>query len=135
MKHKNGSLRWILARGEAIRDEHGKPFRMAGSHSDITEKKQADEALKESRYRLELAMDAGEHGFWDWNLLTGETYFSPVYYTMLGYEDRELPMHFETFDLLIHPDDKARVMPEIQKALKKKALYCRIPPENQKRPL
>ena len=45
MKHKNGSLIWILAKGEALRDEKGIPYRMAGSHSDIHERKTAEEAL------------------------------------------------------------------------------------------
>jgi len=117
MKHKDGTLRWILAKGEALRDENGKPYRMAGSHSDITDRKNAEAALHENKLRLELAMDAGEHGFWDWNLISNETYFSPVYYTMLGYEDRELPMNFHTFNTLIHPEDKDTVMPLVKKSL------------------
>ncbi|MBN2693823.1 PocR ligand-binding domain-containing protein [bacterium] len=52
MVHKNGSLRWIQAKGEAIRDQFGKPYRMAGSHSDITETKLAETSLKESEERL-----------------------------------------------------------------------------------
>jgi PAS domain S-box-containing protein len=51
MKHKNGSLVWILAKGEAIRDDTGRPFRMAGSHSDITERKQAETDLEEQTAR------------------------------------------------------------------------------------
>ncbi len=117
MKHKDGSLRWILAKGEAIRADDGRPFRMAGSHSDITDKKRAEQELVASRRRLELAIDAAEHGFWDWDLTTGETYFSTVYYTMLGYENEELPMNFETFDKLMHPADKISVMPAIEKSV------------------
>jgi len=117
MMHKDGSPRWMLAKGEAVRDPSGKPYRMAGSHSDITVQKQAEAELAESRQRLELAMDAGEHGFWDWNLVTGETFFSPVYYTMLGYHDQELPMHIDTFVSLMHPDDVKNVMPRIQKKI------------------
>lgn len=47
MKHKNGSQVWILAKGDAVRDENGVPVRMAGSHSDITIRKQYEESLLE----------------------------------------------------------------------------------------
>lgn len=117
MKHKDGSLVWILAKGEALRDEKGIPYRMAGSHSDITARKEMEEKIKEGQIRLELAMDAGEHGFWDWNLVSNDTYFSPNYYTMLGYEDKELPMNLETFMDLINSEDAERVMPVIQDSI------------------
>ena len=45
---KNGSYRWILARGVAVRRLDGQPYRMAGSHIDITPHKLAEQALRNS---------------------------------------------------------------------------------------
>ncbi|MCF8352234.1 MAG: PAS domain-containing protein [Bacteroidales bacterium] len=58
MKHKDGSLRWILAKGEALRDAEGRPFRMAGSHIDITKRKNAEFDLQIAKEEAEAANKA-----------------------------------------------------------------------------
>jgi PAS domain S-box-containing protein len=66
---------------------------------------------------LALALEATNDGVWTWNFATGEAYFSPRYYTMLGYEPDELPASYETWADLLHPDDAEEVQRSIRERI------------------
>ncbi len=58
MKHKDGTLRWILSKAQALRTSDGKAIRMAGSHSDITSRKQFEEKLANQKAYIESLLMA-----------------------------------------------------------------------------
>ena len=110
---------WLMINAVPEWDSNGKILNVLVTFFDITERKQAQEALRISEERLKLAQEASNDGLWDWNLQTGDVYFNPRYYTMLGYEPYELPSCYETWSKLLHPDDKTRVEGKILEHLKK----------------
>lgn len=78
--------------------------------TNITERKRAEEALRESEERYQRAIRAGEVGVWDWNLETNEIYLAPILKALLGYEDHEIPNHLDEWVKHVHPHDKEQVM-------------------------
>lgn len=76
----------------------------------LMQRKQAEAALQLSEQRLQLALEGSGLGLWDWNLGTGSTYFDPHWKKMLGYEVDEIENNYQTWERLLHPEDRLRVM-------------------------
>lgn len=66
--------------------------------------------LNRSREQLRLALDAIDAGIADTNLISGERFFSPRYFSILGYDDGERFLKEHRFSEALHPDDRARVL-------------------------
>ncbi|MBE0623044.1 MAG: PAS domain-containing protein [Burkholderiales bacterium] len=84
---------------------------------DITERKTAEEALRASEERWKFALEGAGDGVWDRNLRTDDVRYSKRHLEMLGFADGELENRRDDWKKRIHPQDRARVMAELQSYL------------------
>jgi PAS domain S-box-containing protein len=90
------------------------PGQMVAAFIDITDRKRAEAELRESRERLDLAVSGADLGLWDWDIPTGHVTHNPRWAEMLGFNPDELESSFSTWERLVHPDDKQRVLQLLQ---------------------
>ena len=86
---------------------------------DLTEDRRLQTELRRSEERLALAVEASNDGLWDWNLLTSETYYSPAYFSMLGYAPEEFvgATSYACWVDLLHPEERDRTLEQAQRLL------------------
>jgi PAS domain S-box-containing protein len=77
---------------------------------EITRRGLIEQQLIESENRFRLALDASSNGVWDRDLRTGEVYFGENWHRTLGYDDTNEIRDFESFEKLLHPDDRDKVL-------------------------
>ena len=71
-------------------------------------------ALRKSEERFSLAMRGANDGLWDWDVRTGEVYYSPRWKEMLGYANDEIEPSFSAWERLGHPEDKSVAMKGVE---------------------
>lgn len=102
--HKNGNIVWGSVCLQPFK-ENNQIIGILGTVSDITERKKAEELLYESERRLSLAVEGGEIGLWDQNMVTGKIYRNENWAKMLGYTLEEIESTRDFWTQIIHPDD------------------------------
>jgi len=86
--------------------------------TSLGEAEKREQAVAEKMEELKLVIDGARLGTWNWNIESGELIFNERWMAMLGYEMGELDPHIDTWKDLVHPDDYAMVMKNLQAHLK-----------------
>jgi PAS domain S-box-containing protein len=104
----NGATRWIHERGVKSLNAQGKPHRVSGISTDITDRKRAEEELRRSEVYLAEAQRLSLTGSFGWTVSSGDLFWSKETFCIVGYDQGTKP----TLELVlqrVHPEDRAFV--------------------------
>ncbi len=114
--HKDGTIRDVLISSSA-RFIDGEFVHTRCFTIDVTERKRAEQDLRDSEQHLRLALEAGRMGSWEWTLATNEIVWSPRLEAIHGLEPGTFGRTLEAYLADIHPEDLEKVKNAIARTL------------------
>ncbi|MEO1431019.1 MAG: PAS domain S-box protein [Cyanobacteria bacterium J06633_8] len=136
---RDGTIVWVNIKPTLVKEADNSEYFITVIE-DISQRKKFEanqklnyQALSELAQRYQLAIKGSQDGIWDWNLKTGDCYFSSEWKKMLGYEDEELINNIDTFFSILHPEDYSRVEARIKEHFQKHVPFdveCRLRHKN-----
>lgn len=93
---------------------------------DITERHEAEEALRLSEERFDLAVQGAYDGLWDWDILRHHCYRSPRWKEMLGYADNEIGIGEDEWISRLHPHEREQILAQTQDAIESGANHIHL---------
>ena len=120
---EDGGVIWCSVAASLIRDAQGKPLHLFSTVIDITERKRAEDELRESEENLRKAQEIAHVGNWHWDILNNTLRWSDEIYRIFGRAPQEFGATYEAFLSYVHPDDRAYVQQRVNDAIAKKSLY------------
>jgi len=113
----DGSVRWQQWVDHPIVQPDGRIAEFQGIGRDVSDRKRTEETLLDSEERLQLALEAGGMGVWDWDVRSNTMLWSKEHYTIMGLEPFSVDLTHRTWAGLVHPEDLPLAERAMEKAL------------------
>jgi two-component system cell cycle sensor histidine kinase/response regulator CckA len=120
---QDGTVFWGRLYRSLVRDHDNVPKYFIAVVEDITEKVQAERALRDSERRLTLAQNAAHLGVWDRDLRTNVIVSSGEYARLYGLPFDHPPLKFEEWLRLVHPEDQGTVQAVVREAVERTRVW------------
>jgi PAS domain S-box-containing protein len=115
---KNGALVWVAVTASPVRQADGRADFFVATVEDISERKRAEEALRESEERMRVAARAASVGFWVLDLATQRVRATPEYFHLFGLAPTDEPVPVERIRALYLPEDRATIIPAMEHSMR-----------------
>ncbi|HUB47730.1 MAG TPA: AAA family ATPase [Acetobacteraceae bacterium] len=123
-KRKDGGIIWADVSSFMVPVMGGAPLEAVFA-IDITDRKQAEEALRRSRAFLIQGQEISRTGSWYWNVTTGEVRWSPEHYRIFGYDPETTRPSYDIFTERVHPEDRPLLDQTVARSAAEKSQFQR----------
>lgn len=104
MRSPDGIERHVISRGLAQKDDRGRILRVVGIATDVSEQKRLETQLQQSESKMLAAQRLAELGYWEFDLQTGKTTWSPEHFRLCGYDPEAGEPTYDELVSRLHPD-------------------------------
>ncbi|PKQ43575.1 PAS domain S-box protein [Confluentibacter flavum] len=118
-RHKNGSWRWLEVTLTSFIEDSAIEGIVA-DFRDVTDRKLADKALKESNIRYELVSKATSDAIYEWDVTSNVLVWGEAFHSMFGYSQEEFSSTIEAYLEKIHPDEKNQIIKSLNSGIEGK---------------
>ena len=122
-RRRDGSLYWVESTITPFLDSDGKPYQYVSIRTDITHVKAGEIAIERHKERLRRSQNFANIGTWDWNIQSGELFWTERIAPLFGYPEGNLETSYDNFLAAIHPDDRQSLIDAVNASIERDTPY------------
>ena len=120
---RDGTSVMVASRWALQRDESGNPIAILETNNDITERKEAEEKLRDSEAFLTEGQRISHTGSWSWNVSNGQVTWSAEHFRIFGFDPEKTEPSFQLFLETVHPEDRSFIERSLEEAVRERSSF------------